>query len=325
VLPLGQIVREEAILAKQRVSGKQAYTNFQEVFRSAYRPKTDLLRESIPAIKSAGLQTDSVIMLGHPDHVDLQPGQTRLANAAISFIDIRGFTKLSFALSSSDLLRLVQALTEASIKVITDGGGYIGEFTGDGVMAYFGDFTSSSADAVTSATETTSVLFKTVEEIVNPELKSQGLDPIRIGAGIEFGEILWSRIGVGAASQVKPIGTATFLAGKLCSSRFTAAWECKVGSEFARWVPDEYLTKTSQYGPVTVNGKSFSRDLYLLNWRQVSTDALVNEAKLQKAMANRAALILGGSKIGTGTKITDPPKPGGPSPRPLKDQPFFGS
>lgn len=311
-------------MSRQRISGQQAYNDFGKVFRTAYRPKAIGLRDSSLLSKVADMEAASAAVLGHPEYANLRPGETRKANGVVSFVDIRGFTKLSFALDSSQLLRLVQALTEASIKVVADGGGYIVEFTGDGVMAYFGDSTTPDADAISAAMETTSLLFKTVDEIVNPELKNDGLDPIRIGAGIEFGEIQWSRVGIGAASQIKPIATATFLAGKLCSSGFTKAWECKVGGEFARWVPEEYLTKAAQYGPVTVNKKEFSRDLYLLDWRRVSTDALMNEAKLQKAVAGRAALLLSAGKLGSGTRVTEPLKPGTPGPRPLKDQPFFG-
>src|SRR6185312_15926008 len=106
-----------------------------------------------------------------------------------------GITKLSFALDSEELLRVIQALTEASIRAIHDGGGYIGEFTGDGVMSYYGDSTLSDEEATLAALETMSVLFKSVEDIVNPKLKVDGLDPIRISAGMEFGEILWTRIG----------------------------------------------------------------------------------------------------------------------------------
>ena len=114
--------------------GPEAYKNFGDVFRSAYKGRT--LAEKILAGRSAGQMTaDSAgPALGHPEYIHLKPGETRKATSVVSFIDIRGFTKMSLALDATDLLRIVQALAEASIKVITDGGGYIGDFTGDGVM-----------------------------------------------------------------------------------------------------------------------------------------------------------------------------------------------
>ncbi|HTS05065.1 MAG TPA: adenylate/guanylate cyclase domain-containing protein [Candidatus Eisenbacteria bacterium] len=311
-------------MGKQRVSGKQAYQNFGEVFRSVYRPREFSVLEKAGKIRATDqmYSASQTGELGHPEYLHLQAGASRTANAVVSFIDIRGFTKLSFVLDPEELLKIVQGLTQASINVITDGGGYIGEFTGDGVMAYFGDSSTTDDDATMAALEATSLLFKTVEEIVNPELKADGIDPIRIAAGMEFGEVLWSRVGVGTSSQVKPIANATFLAGKLCSAAHTQSWECKIGSQLARWVPDDYVTKVKQYGPFTVKGKQVSRELYLLDWRKLATDTLNDQGKLEESIRSRARISPFGV-LGT-TSVVQPTKPANPGPRPLKDQPFFG-
>jgi hypothetical protein len=264
------------------------------------------------------LAAGTAATLGHPEYIDLKPGQTKSARAVVGFVDIRGVTKLSFALESNELLKVIQSLTEASIRAIHEGGGYIGEFTGDGVMAYFGDSSTTDEEATLAALETTSLLFKSVEEIVNPELKQNGLDPIQIAGGLEFGDVLWSRIGLAEASQLKPIGTATFLAGKLSSSKFTDAWECKIGSKLASWIPDEYIKKVQQYGPVSVNKQQYSRELYLFNWQQFARDTLLNQKHLEDQVRKRFAGILG-----SGTRVVTPASPSPSGPRPLKDQPFF--
>jgi len=306
----------------KRISGQQAYKNFGDSFRRAYQKATPLME------KSAGRALDSlgaggVAALGHPEYISLQAGESRVANAVVAFVDIRGVTKLSFALESEELLKVIQALTEASIRAINEGGGYLGEFTGDGVMAYFGDSSVSDEEATLAALETTSLLFKSVDEIVNPELKENGLDPMRIAAGMEFGEVLWSRIGVGEISQLKPIGTATFLAGKLSQSGFTNSWECKVGADLAQWVPDEYKTKVKQYGPVTVNAEQFSRELFLFNWRQFAADTLANQGLLEDRIRKRFASAATLQAAGSTTRIVMPSTSGKSGPRPLKDQPFF--
>ncbi len=307
-------------MSRRRISPQDAYKNFGNVFRSVYKPAKINILEKAAGIKvTDSIQAAGAATLGHPEYVNLVPGETRVANAVISFIDIRGFTKLSFVLQAEELLRIVQGLSQASINVITDGGGYIGEFTGDGVMAYFGDSSTSESEAVVAALETTSVLFKTVEEIVNPELKNDGIDPIRIAAGMEYGEVLWSRVGIGAASQIKPVANATFLAGKLSSS-ITSAWECKIGAQLARWVPDEFKEKAPQYGPYTVKGKQVARELYLLNWRKLANESLLDQTKFEQTLRSY------GTAPGflSGTKIVEPATKNTPGPRPLKDQPFFG-
>lgn len=310
-------------MARQRISGQQAYNNFGKTFRSIYKPtafaELDKLAKAHVADHIVGAAGGE---LGHPEYLNLHAGESRTASAVVSFIDIRGFTKLSFVLESQELLRIVQGLTQASINVITDAGGYIGEFTGDGVMAYFGDSGTTDEESTMAALEATSLLFKTVEEIVNPELEEDGIDPIRIAAGMEYGEVLWSRVGTGSASQIKPIANATFLAGKLCSGAHTLAWECKIGAQLARWVPDEYISKVKQYGPFTVKGKQISRELYLLDWRRLATDTLTNQTKLEDSIRTRAKISNAG--LLSTTKIVQPSAPSNPGPRPLKDQPFFG-
>jgi class 3 adenylate cyclase len=308
-------------MPKQRVSSQDAYRKFGDTFRSIYRPSPEFQKTAAVALdelRGAG----SVLALGHPEHVTLPAGATRRTTAVVIFVDIRGFTKMSFVTAPEDLTRIVQALTQAAIAAISDGGGYVGEFTGDGVMAYFGDSDTPDAESAMAALETTSLLFKTVEEIVNPELDDQGITPIRIAAGMEYGPVLWSRVGTGGASQVKPIGTATFLAGKL-SSNETNAWECKIGGELAKWLPDEYKTKTTQYGPFTVKGQQISRELYLLDWRSLAKDTLLDQERLENKIRSRGSLFSTGAAAASTAKVLPSVKPTA-GPRPLKDQPFFG-
>lgn len=302
----------------RRISSQDAYRNFGESFRRALRKATPL--QKIAA--SDSISTGTAAALGHPEYIHLKAGETKKANAVVGFVDIRGITKLSFALESTELLRVIQALTEASIRAIHEGSGYIGEFTGDGVMAYFGDSNTTDEDSTLAALETISLLFKSVQEIVNPELEEEGLDPIRIASGMEFGEVLWSRIGIDEISQLKPIGLATFMAGKLATGSYTNSWECKVGSNLARWIPEEYRTKVKQYGPVSVSGQQFTRELYLFDWRQFATDTLLNQTKVEDNIRKRFADAKGSGAILSAARIVTP-STGTGGPRPLKDQPFF--
>lgn len=300
----------------KRPNGQEAYRKLQDNFRTAYRSSG--LAESAKTVQ-AGTATTATF-LGHPEFVNLAIGQTRRATAVVSFIDIRGFTKLAFALEDKELLRIIQALTEAAVNAIRDGGGYVGEFTGDGVMAYFGDSLTSDEDATLSALETTSLLFKTVKEIVNPELKDAGVEPIRLAGGMEYGDVLWARIGVGSTSQLKPISLATFLAGKLATQPFTLTWECKIGEELAAWLPSEFKKKVEAYS-FELKGKSYSKELYLFDWPAFATQTLQNQENLEKSIVSkRLSASPSGIFAGTKTVIPDLSRSG---PRPLKDQPFF--
>jgi adenylate cyclase len=269
----------------KRRNTRELYDSFGNAFRSAYhRTPFEALQERLT--KTADVQAESAATLGHPEYLNLKVGETRKATAVISFIDIRGFTKLAFTLKNEKILQIVQSLTEAAIRSFREAGGYIGEFTGDGVMAYFGDSHTTDEEATVSALETTSLLFKTVKEIVNPELESDGVPTIRIAAGLEYGEVLWTRIGMDGVSQIKPISRATFLAGKLCAKP-TRAWECKVGGDLAAWIPDDFKEEAETNYEFIQDGQKYSHPLYLFDWENFASAVLQNSELVENRVLDK--------------------------------------
>jgi len=282
-------------MSRRHLAPKDAMETFQKAFRSSYRrAQITQLSEAQRIMASQSIEPagEPVIPLGHPEHQSLRVGETEKATAVVAFIDIRGCTKLAFALAQEQLLLTVQSLTTASVRAIYDQGGYIGEFTGDGVMGYFGDSETPDEDAVVAALQATTLLFKTVKEIVNPELRETGTPEIRIAAGLEYGEVLWSRIGIGETSQVKPISAATFLAGKLATHGYTKAWECKMGAWLASWVPSEFKDQTKSY-EFSHGDKTFSHELYNLDWENYAMAVLQDEESLARRLKN--------TRLGTGS------------------------
>src|SRR5579864_4411982 len=144
--------------------------SFEDFFSSAYqRAKTRGVTKVAEARDSAAsLQAGAAAKLGHPDFESLLVGETREGQGVILFLDIRGFTKLSFVLSNNELLWILQALTEAAVKSVIQFGGHVMEFTGDGIMAVFGDSQVSAEAAGFSALHTTAFLMKGVRDYVNP-------------------------------------------------------------------------------------------------------------------------------------------------------------
>jgi len=292
--------------------------SFKELFESAYGTAraqkvaramdSRILKESISAARA----------LGHPEYEFLQIGQSADGKCLVFFLDIRGFTKLCFVYSNEELLRILQSLVEASVRSIAQFGGHTVEFTGDGVMAVFGDSQMSAEDASFAGLHCTSFLMKGVRDVVNPRLKAAGTEPIRIAVGMEFGDVLWARIGVVSTSQVKPISEVTFLAGKLSTGKYTASWEAKVGENLAAWIPDEFKEKVKRYEFVLEN-KTYSHDLYLFKWQKFGEEFQANMDGLRKRLLARkvgAGLLTAARTLGIDPTVRS-------SPRPLKDQPFF--
>jgi hypothetical protein len=290
--------------------------SFRELFESAYgaaRAQKVARTTDMRAMQDSAAGTKA---LGHPEYEFLQIGQAIEGQSLVFFLDIRGFTKLCFVYSNEDLLKILQALVEAAVKSIAQFGGHTVEFTGDGVMAVFGDSKLPPEHASFAGLHCTAFLMKGVRDIVNPRLKAAGTEPIRIAVGMEFGDVLWSRIGVLATSQVKPISEVTFLAGKLSTGKYTDSWEAKVGENLAVWIPDEFKEKTKRYEFV-LDKKIYSRDLYLFKWPKFAEEFQLNANELRKRLLARSfnAGVLGAART--------VPTAARPSPRPLKDQPFF--
>ena len=293
---------------------------FKEIFSNAYsraRGGEDLAK-SVQLRESRGFGIQAGASLGHPDFEHLQVGQTAMGLGVVFFLDIRGFTKLSFVLPNEELLAILQALTMASVVSVLQFGGHVIEFTGDGIMAVFGDARTLAEAAALSALHTTAFLMKGIRDDVNPLLLRSGTEAVRTGVGMEFGQILWSRIGLLGNTQVKPISEATFLAGKLSSGKFTAAWESKVGAELANWIPEEFKVSAGEYR-FTLDKRTYSRDLYVFGWERFG-QAYQSQAETLKGrmLARKLAPISIASAVRTVS-----PAAATAAPRKLKDQPFF--
>jgi class 3 adenylate cyclase len=262
--------------------------SFGELFSSAYdRVRQPELRKHIAATDAlSSLALKAEAELGHPDFEHLGIGETKESQGVILFLDVRGFTKLSFALSNEELLRILLALTEAGVASVVQYGGHVIEFTGDGIMAAFGDAVTAPESAAFAALRTAAVLLKGVRDDVNPRLKQVDTEPIRTAIGMEFGEILWSRIGSLGTTQVKPISEATFLAGKLATGDLTKAWEAKVGADLAAWIPDDFKTPVPKY-EFTLNKTYYSRDLYLFKWQQFGDAYQLHPDQVRKRLVER--------------------------------------
>jgi class 3 adenylate cyclase len=295
--------------------------SFKDLFSSAYQraKRTDELAKSLQATDSLTIEKRAGAALGHPDFEHLKVGQTAIGQGVVFFLDIRGFTKLSFVLSNEELLAILQALSMASVASVLQFGGHVIEFTGDGVMAVFGDARSPAEVAAFSALHTTAFLMKGIRDEVNPMLEHNGTQPVRTGVGMEFGEILWSRIGILGNTQVKPISEATFLAGKLSSSKFTAAWEAKVGADLASWIPEDFKRQAKKY-EFTMDGKTYSRDLFVFRWEEFGEAFQAQTESLRKRMLARK---LGAMTIASAARTVSAPAAADSAPRLLKDQPFF--
>ncbi|MEE2730887.1 MAG: 7TM diverse intracellular signaling domain-containing protein [Pseudomonadota bacterium] len=123
---------------------------------------------------------------------NIELGRADVAEVSILFADVRGFTAMSEALQPQELLNFLNAYLERIDKVIHDHDGFIDKFIGDGVMALFENEKSQvgALNAVNAA-----IRMQKAVELYNDHRANCGYPPIRIGIGVNTGEVVYGTVG----------------------------------------------------------------------------------------------------------------------------------
>lgn len=131
-------------------------------------------------------------------------GSARKLNAAVLFFDLRGSSNLP----SPVALYTLNVVIPSIMRIVHDHDGYIEKNTGDGVMAIFAG--AEEKQTCKSSLQCALASFCFLQEVINPHFLQIGLQNVEARIGIDFGEILLSRVGVpkGSARQDRSFLTA---------------------------------------------------------------------------------------------------------------------
>jgi adenylate cyclase len=180
-----------------------------------------LLRRIVPALRGAielkmwhrttrtlldtyvGRDAEKRIMSGHTRRGDIES-----LEAALMFCDMRGFTELSNRLSGERVLELLNVYFDQVVPVVTDGGGKILKFMGDGMLAFFRDAARPSSSCAAA--------FKAAR-LVHERLAATSLPDAELRAGIalHFGKVSYGNIGSGERLDFTVIGRDVNLASRI--------------------------------------------------------------------------------------------------------------
>jgi len=164
---------------------------------------SDLSRFFAPEVKDRITRAESVV----------QAGQAESRQAAIVYVDIRGFTKLGDEVSPNDLIQLLSEYQARMVPVIQANGGSIDKFLGDGIMATFGAARPSETYAA-DALRTLDAIVESADRW-NEERRVQGRIEIRIGAAAVAGRLVFGAVGDQSRLEYTVIGSTVNLAAKL--------------------------------------------------------------------------------------------------------------
>jgi class 3 adenylate cyclase len=124
--------------------------------------------------------------LGKGDVRNIKKGDAATKKICVLFSDIRSFTDLTEKMNPEESFSFVNEILSYLAPIITKNNGFIDKFFGDCIMALF---PYEVDDSVKCGFEMLSAL-----KVYNKECR-EGLEPVRIGVGIHYGDVMLGTIG----------------------------------------------------------------------------------------------------------------------------------
>ncbi len=146
------------------------------------------------------------------EHV-IKAGEGEARDAGILVVDIRAFTRLAQKIPARDVIALLAEYQARLVPVIQAHGGSVDKFLGDGILATFGAASASETYAGDALAAADAVLAAAAAWA--KERKEAGETPLRIGASVATGRIVFGAVGDATRLEYTVIGDAVNLAAKL--------------------------------------------------------------------------------------------------------------
>jgi len=135
----------------------------------------------------------------------------------VLFVDIRGFTSLSEALSPEEVIELLNAYFQAVCPPIRAAGGRIDKFIGDAVMAVFNAPTPVPEHALAGCQAALGLAEAALRfrAWVDKRFPGRGLPPFDVGVGVHTGAAVVGNIGFDGVREYAVIGDTVNTASRL--------------------------------------------------------------------------------------------------------------
>ncbi|RKP17717.1 hypothetical protein ROZALSC1DRAFT_30510, partial [Rozella allomycis CSF55] len=141
-----------------------------------------------------------------------QLGGTRI-NVSVLFSDIRSFTNIAESMPPSQVVELLNRHFSDAVNAITSEQGVLDKFIGDACMAVFGVPFPQPSDPINACNA--ALKMQQAMDILNEENISAGKQTLKIGIGINSGEVLSGNIGSEKRMDYTVIGDNVNLASRI--------------------------------------------------------------------------------------------------------------
>ena len=138
-------------------------------------------------------------------------GEAERRQLTVLFCDLVGYTALSARLDPEDLHEVISAYNETASEVIRRSGGFVAEYMGDGVLAYFGFPQADENDAERAVHAALELVEGT------PKIETRVAVQLQCRVGIATGLVVVDLVGSGEAQKHGALGDTPNLAARLQS------------------------------------------------------------------------------------------------------------
>ena len=259
-------------------------------FNARRARSTGLQKKAIYA--SAGGHDSALLLenkaLGHPDYEDLEVGQSATAPMVAAFIDLKRFTARTFWDDPTVTADLAHTVLGGFTEIVEEFGGYPLGLRGDGLFAGWtpGDNQITAVAALMGCAQALHL----IDTELNPRLRREGYQAVHVRAGLDYGDIVFTRTGTPRGSEVNPIGFAANFAAKC--EKYATSEGIVAGETLRNLLPNNHLFTEHKYSP-----KEYQRDydvkkykFYDFNWKPFRDDLRGIAANIGR----RPAATLGG-------------------------------
>ena len=218
--------------------------------RVAEREKTNLARYFSPKIVEVLAAKDRPL------------DEVRRQNLAVLFADIKGFTRLSESLDPEQVIQILRDIHIWAEQVIFKWDGVIEGYIGDSILAIFGFPESGDRDASNGLACAYDLL--TASQRWNKSRIKNGLCPIHIGVGINYGSVVLGDVGTKEHVEFTVIGDTVNTTSRLQQATRALHCDLVVGQSLVNEVIEEIggkaafrlLDRLRPGGNLSIRGRS---------------------------------------------------------------------
>ena len=185
---------------------------------------------------------------------DVRLGDHVQSKMAVFFSDIRDFTTLSETMTPQQNFDFLNSYLKRATPIIRTNHGFIDKYIGDAIMALF---TRLPGDALSAGVELQKALVG-----YNAGRRKAGYEPIRIGIGLHYGDLILGTIGEDERMQTTVIADAVNVASRIEGLTKVYGVSLLVSKPLVDQLPAGHGFHLRHLGAVRAKGKTRNVEIY---------------------------------------------------------------